>query len=97
MEKHYYKASHAHTEYEHLRSSSREGINLTEAEIVHIDDFVLLSIQKGQSIFAHVYAGHKDDIPFTSQRPCTTTSIMEFSLYETSTCQESEVQAPQKA
>ena len=66
MEKHYYKASHAHTEYEHLRSSSREGINLTEAEIVHIDDFVSPLIQKGQSI-AHVYAGHKDDIPFTSK------------------------------
>lgn len=66
MEKHYYKASRAHADYEKLRSSSREGINLTEAEIAHIDEFVSPLIQKGQSI-AHIYAGHKDHIPFTSK------------------------------
>lgn len=66
MEKHYYNASHAHTEYIQTRSSSREGINITEAEIVHIDELIAPLIKKGQSI-AHIYAGHKNDIPFTSK------------------------------
>ena len=66
VEKHYYKASSAHREYEHLRPSSRADINLTEAEIVHIDDFVSPIIQEGQSI-AHSHAGHKGEMSFTSR------------------------------
>lgn len=64
MEKHYYKASHSHSEYERVKSSSRKGINLTEAQIDYIDDLVSPLIRKGQSI-AHIYAGHENDIPFT--------------------------------
>lgn len=66
LDKYYYRATAAHNRYRNTLSSSREGINLSEDALSELDDLVAPLIRNGQSI-AHVYANHKEDIPFTTR------------------------------
>lgn len=66
LDKYYYKANAAHNSYRNTVSTSREGINLSEADLSEIDELVTPLIRNGQSI-AHIYASHKEDLPFSSR------------------------------
>lgn len=64
LEKYYYRSSQAQKQYESLRSSSREGINLSEEELQNLNELTVPLIQKGQPV-AHIFAKHSNDIPCT--------------------------------
>lgn len=66
LDKYYYRATAAHNRYRNTISSSREGINLSEEDLLELDDLVTPLIRNGQPI-AHIYANHKQDLPFTSR------------------------------
>lgn len=66
LDKYYYRAAAAYDHYKESLSSSREGINMTESDLYDLDGLVTPLIRNGQSI-AHIYAGHMDEIPFTSR------------------------------
>lgn len=66
LDKYYYRASAAHSHYRETLSSCREGINMTESDLCDLDELVSPLIRNGQSI-AHVFAGHSNEIPFTSR------------------------------
>lgn len=66
LEKHYYRASLAHSSYRTLLSTSREGINLCKTDLEQLDSLVTPLILKGQSI-AQIYANHKNEISCTSR------------------------------
>lgn len=66
MDKYYYKAAVAYNHYRNTLSSSREGINLSEGDLVELDELLTPLVRKGQSI-AHIYENHKEEIPFTSR------------------------------
>jgi transposase, IS30 family len=66
MDKYYYRAAIAHDRYRNTLSSCREGIHMTEIELCELDEMVTPLIKNGQSI-AHIFAKHKDEIPFTSR------------------------------
>lgn len=61
LEKHYYKASYAQKEYELVRSESRSGFALSEAELKQIDDIVSPLLKKGQSLH-HIALHHADEL-----------------------------------
>ena len=61
LEKHLYKASYAHKEYESVRSESRSGFALSEAELRQIDDIVSPLLKKGQSLH-HIAIHHADEL-----------------------------------
>lgn len=61
LEKHFYHAASADTEYRNILSESREGIDLSEAEINHLDSFISPLIRKGQSL-NHICANNRDSI-----------------------------------
>lgn len=62
LEKFYYRAKEAHAEYETLKSTSREGFNLTKEELDSLNSLVAPLIDKGQPV-NHIYANHKKEIP----------------------------------
>lgn len=64
LEKHYYRASVAHSAYRTLLSTSREGINLSLEHLAQLDALVTPLIHKGQSI-AQIYAKHQNEISCT--------------------------------
>lgn len=66
QDKYFYRATAAHNSYRITLSSSREGINLSEEALSELDDLVTPLIRNGQSI-THIYAKHKETIPFTSR------------------------------
>ena len=49
------------TEYEEVRSESRQGVNLTKEELDRITAIVKPLIEKGQSLYA-IWAEHKDEL-----------------------------------
>ena len=61
LEKHLYKASYAHKEYELVRSESRSGFALSESELKQIDRIVSPLLMKGQSLH-HIAVHHKDQL-----------------------------------
>lgn len=61
LEKSIYSASNAQKEYETLRSESRSGITINEAEITRLDNFITPLIMKGQSIH-HICSNNTDTI-----------------------------------
>lgn len=61
LEKHYYKASYAQKEYELVRSESRSGFALSEAELKQMDDIVSPLLKKGQSLH-HIALHHADEL-----------------------------------
>ncbi len=62
FDKYLYNAEYAHREYKETLHSSREGIDLTKAELVALDELVSPLIRKGQPI-AHILASHGDELP----------------------------------
>jgi transposase, IS30 family len=66
LEKHYYRASAAHSSYRTLLSTSREGINFSIEDLEQLDALVTPLIHKGQSI-AQIYAKHQNEISCTTR------------------------------
>ena len=60
LEKHLYKARMAQQEYEEVRSESRSGFNLTEAERLRLDSVISPLLKNGQSL--HHIITHNSDI-----------------------------------
>ena len=60
--KYIYVANEAQKKYEAIRTSSREGINLSEEELQKLDDLISPLVKQGQSIKL-IYRNHKDEIP----------------------------------
>ncbi len=60
-ERYQYRAKVAHTNYQELLKSSREGLNITPRELTNLDNIISPLIMKGQSI-SHIYANHKMEI-----------------------------------
>ena len=61
LEKHLYKASYAQKEYELVRSESRSGFAISEAELKQIDAVVSPLLKKGQSLH-HIAIYHADEL-----------------------------------
>lgn len=61
LEKRFYKAQEAHTEYSQVLSESRSGISLSEDELLYLDDFVTPLIKQKQSPH-HICSTNKDTI-----------------------------------
>lgn len=61
LEKAFYRASKAQTEYDLLKSESRSGFAISEAELKQLDDIVSPLIKNGQSIH-HISIYHADEI-----------------------------------
>ena len=61
LEKHLYKASYAQKEYELVRSESRSGFAISEAELKQIDNVVSPLLKKGQSLH-HIAIYHADEV-----------------------------------
>ncbi|MEI6188649.1 MAG: helix-turn-helix domain-containing protein [Alphaproteobacteria bacterium] len=66
LEKFYYRSKDAQSKYESLRTTSREGISLSEDELIALNELTVPLIKKGQPI-AHIFSKHKEDIPCTSR------------------------------
>lgn len=61
LEKSFYSAENANSEYKNLLSSSRDGINVDTDEVKRIDNFISPLIKNGQSIH-HICSNNKDTI-----------------------------------
>ena len=61
LEKQLYKAAFAQKEYEQVRSESRSGFALSEAELKQLDDVVSPLLKKGQSLH-HIALHHADEL-----------------------------------
>ena len=61
LEKQLYKASFAQKEYEQVRSESRSGFALSEAELKQIDDVISPLLKRGQSLH-HIVLHHADEL-----------------------------------
>lgn len=61
LEKAFYRASKAQKEYDLLKSESRSGFAISEAELKRLDDVVSPLIKNGQSIH-HISIYHADEI-----------------------------------
>lgn len=61
LEKHFYRASYAQKEYELVRSESRSGFAISEAELKQMDDIVSPMLIKGQSLH-HISVHHADEL-----------------------------------
>jgi len=61
LEKRYYRAYKAQEEYELIRSESRSGFNLSEAELKHLDSVISPLLKNGQSIH-HILINNQDKI-----------------------------------
>lgn len=66
LEKHLYSAVAAQQEYELVRSESRSGICLSEAEALQLDDFISPLLKKGQSIH-HICASNPSAVMFSEK------------------------------
>ena len=69
LNKKYYLHNPAHQNYRKILIETREGVNISEDELVQLDEFVSPLIMKGQSVH-HIVANNKDEF-----------SISEKSLY----------------
>ena len=69
LRKKYYFHNPAHQNYRKILVETREGVNISEDELVQLDEFVSPLIMKGQSIH-HIVANNKDEF-----------SVSEKSLY----------------
>ena len=61
LEKFFYRASSAHSEYQTLRSESRSGFAVSQAELNHLNDIITPLVRRGQSIH-HIYTSHLDEL-----------------------------------
>jgi len=62
FDKYVYSADHANREYLKGLCASRSGIDMTEEELIELDELVSPLVRKGQPI-AHILAAHGDEIP----------------------------------
>lgn len=62
FDKYVYNANSAHNEYLVKLRESRQGIDMTKAELIELDELVSPLIKKGQPL-AHIYETHKEEIP----------------------------------
>jgi IS30 family transposase len=62
LNKYFYYADISECKYQELLHSSREGINITEAELKQLDDLITPLVNKGQSL-EHIFFTHEDEIP----------------------------------
>lgn len=63
LEKRVYSAKHAQKEYETVRSESRQGLQITEEEVLRLDSIISPLLMKGQSLH-HICINHADEIMF---------------------------------
>lgn len=77
LEKHFYHAASADTEYREILSEARSGFTLTEAEIMHLDSVISPLIMKGQSL-NHICINNKDSI-MSSER--TIYRLVDYNLF----------------
>ncbi len=61
LEKAFYRASKAQSEYDLLKSESRSGFAVSEAELKQLDDVISPLLKKGQSLH-HISISHADEI-----------------------------------
>ncbi|MGF7142641.1 IS30 family transposase [Anaerotaenia torta] len=61
LEKAFYKASYAQAQYETLRSESRSGFAISEAELKHLDEVISPLLKNGQSLH-HISIFHTDEV-----------------------------------
>jgi len=66
LKKTLYHADRAHKAYTKTLSESRQGIDLTQDQLVQVDEMLTPLIQRGQPI-AHIYSSHNWEIPFSSR------------------------------
>ena len=59
----YYSARSAHNAYLSTLSQSRQGVHISEDEIIRLDSILAPMIQKGQSI-NHIFTSHKEEIGY---------------------------------
>lgn len=62
QDKYYYSAAGADQDYHYTKSDCRTGFNLSEEEILTIDNIISPLVARGQSLH-HIYCVHKDEIP----------------------------------
>lgn len=60
--RYYYYAEDAQGKYEHLRSESRKGIDMTSTEFKQLNEIVSKEIKNGHS-FSMIIRNHKDEFP----------------------------------
>lgn len=58
----FYRANVAYDTYKSLLKDTREGIALSRQQLYELDCLITPLLKRGQSI-AHIYAGHKEEIP----------------------------------
>jgi IS30 family transposase len=61
LEKRVYSATHAQREYEAVRSECRQGLQITEEEVLRLDSIISPLLMKGQSLH-HICINHADEI-----------------------------------
>ena len=61
LKKHFYIATYAHGQYQKLRSECRQGVTISESEMLRLNDIISPLIKKGQSIH-HICSNHTDEI-----------------------------------
>lgn len=61
LEKKLYTAKDSHEEYKYILSDTREGLSISEDELLNINDIVSEKIVKGQS-FHHIHTNHSDEL-----------------------------------
>lgn len=66
LEKRLYSASAAQAEYEEVRTESRSGFCISEAEACRLDDFISPLIRQGQSIH-HICVNNTDEIMYSEK------------------------------
>jgi len=77
LEKHFYQATGAFTEYREVLSESRSGISLSEDEINHLDTFISPLIMRGQSL-NHICANNRD---FLMVSESTLYRLVDYNLF----------------
>ncbi len=63
LEKRTYKASESQKEYEAVRTESRQGLQITELEVLTLDNLISPLLRKGQSLH-HICVNHADEIMY---------------------------------
>lgn len=61
LEKRTYSALPAQKEYEHIRTEARQGLQITEEDVLRLDALISPLILKGQSLH-HICVNHSDEI-----------------------------------
>ena len=66
LKKHFYIASFAHAQYQKLRSECRQGVAISESEMIRLNRIISPLIQNGQSIH-NICSNHANEIMFSEK------------------------------